>query len=363
MKKSFSEFFPIPKFLEMRSVGLAISERSVHAIEFVKGPKGLRVGRFGLWKIPAGAIKGGYVNDKKVVTDVLRKLQKDLSIEFVSASLPEEKAYLFKTEFPKAGVTDLRETIEFRLEDNAPVSARDSLFDFAVIPGQPDSDHVDVSVSVLPTKVVEVYLEIIKDAGLKPVSLEVEATAISRAVVPAKNLGTFLIVNVGKVSTYLSIVSRGVVQFSITIPIGADSLTAGIAKHFAVDMPAAKKIKEERGFVKAKENTEVFLSLVDAVSGIRDEVNKLSVYWQTHRNSPGATGKKIEKIILCGRDTSLVGFSEYLSTSVKIPVELANVWQNAFSFDDFTPSISFRDSLNYASAIGLALPDEINMHV
>jgi hypothetical protein len=59
--------------------------------------------------------------------------------------------------------------------------------------------------------------------------------------------------------------------------------------------------------------------------------------------------------VLCGRDAGLVGFEEYLSFPLKIPVEVANVWQNVFSYNDYVPPISFLDSLDYASAVGLAL--------
>ncbi|MDO8664265.1 MAG: hypothetical protein Q7K44_01810, partial [Candidatus Liptonbacteria bacterium] len=61
MKKSFSDFFPLPKFLEMRPMGLALTERSVHAIEFVKKGRGLELGRFGVRQIPVGAIQEGYI--------------------------------------------------------------------------------------------------------------------------------------------------------------------------------------------------------------------------------------------------------------------------------------------------------------
>ena len=353
---NFLDFFPLPEFLEMRPMGLALSERAVHAIEFVKGPKGLKLGRFGMREIPAGAIKEGYVNDKPAVIEVLRSLQKELSIEFVSASLPEEKAYLFKTQFPKAGITDLRQAIEFRLEENVPISAGEAIFDYTVIPHFSKADHVDVSVSVLPRKVVETYLEIIKAAGLRSLSFGIEAAALTRAVIPLGNMGTFLVVNVGETNTSLSVISRGVVQLNLTISIGGDALTEALEKHFSVDPKTARHIKEERGFVKNKENMQLFFSLMNTLSAIKDEVNKLFIYWQTHRNPPGTKGKGIEKIILCGRDSNLVGFDEYLSTAVKVPVEIGNVWQNAFSSDVYIPNIPFLDSFDYASAIGLSLP-------
>lgn len=356
MKKDFADFFPLPKFLEMRPMGLALTERCVHAIEFVKKSHGLELGRFGTRRIPPGAIQEGYVNNKEVVIDTLRSLQKELGMEFVSATLPEEKAYLFKTELPKAAEGDLRGAIELRLEENVPIAAADAIFDFMVIPGSDNADRVDVSVSALPAKVVDTYLEVIKAAGLRPISFGVEAATLGRTLIPRGHLGTFMLVNIGETRTGLSVVSGGVVQFSLTIPVGGDALTDSLEKRFSVNSEEAKKIKEEKGFVKSRENMEIFFSMMNTVSAIKDEINKLFIYWQTHRSSPDGAGKGIEKIILCGRDANLAGFDEYLSLAMKIPVEIGNVWGNAFSFDDFIPPISFLDSFDYATAIGLALP-------
>ncbi len=337
-------------------MGLALTERYVHAVEFVNKGQRLELGRFGVRRMPAGAIQEGYVNDKAAVTETLRSLQKELGMEFVSTTLPEEKAYLFKTEVPKAAAENLREAIELRLEENVPLAATEAIFDYVVIPGSSNKDHIDVSVSTLPFKVVATYLEVIKAAGLKPVSFGVEAATLSRALIPRGDLRTFMIVSIGETRTALSVVSQGVVQFSLTIPFGGDALTEALEKHFAVGSEEAKKIKEEKGFVKSRENMELFFSLMNTVSAIRDEINKLFIYWQTHRNPPGS-GRSIEKIILCGRDANLAGFDEYLSLTMKVPVEIGNVWRNAFSYEEFIPPIPFLDSFDYATAIGLALPE------
>lgn len=358
MKKTFLDFFPLPKFLETRPMGLALTERHIHVVEIVKKGNGLELGRFGFRQLPAGAIQEGYINDKRVVMEALSSLRGELGMEFVSATLSEEKAYIFKTELPKAVEGNLREAIELRLEENVPLAVQDTTFDYAVIPGVSDANHIDVSVSALPSKVVEAYLEVMRAAGLRPVSLSIEAVTLSRALIPRGNLGTFMVVNIGETRTGLSIVSRGVVQFSLTVPIGGDVLTEGLKKRFSVSDEEAKKIKEERGFKKSRENMEIFFSLMNTVSAIKDEINKLFIYWQTHQNFSGNMVADIEKVIMCGRDCNLAGFDEYLSLTLKVPVEVGNVWQNVFSFNDFIPAIPFLDSFDYAPAVGFALPEK-----
>lgn len=358
MKNRFSDFFPLPKFLEMRSMGLSISERSIHVVEFVRKSHGLVLGRYGTKKIPPGSIKEGYVNDKNAIIDVLKSLQKELSIEFVNVSLPEEKTYLFNTEFPKENSGDFRQAIEFRLEENAPVSPSEAVFDYSIIDNSQDSENIKVSVAVVPAKVVDTYLEIVKSAGLKPVSFGIKAAAVGRAVVPSGNDGTFMVVDIGSTGTSLSVISKGVAQFSLTVPIGGEDLNNDLAKAFSIDLEAAKKMKEEKAFTKNKDNGEIFQALVNTFSSIKDEVNKLIIYWNTHHVSDGTNKNNIEKIILSGKNTAIDGFDDYLSSSVKMEVEIANVWQNAFTYDSHVPAINYLDSLDFASAIGLALPEK-----
>ncbi len=356
MKKTFSDLFTVPEFLEMRPAGLAISERAVHLVEFVKKNSKYILGRHGTRRIPAASIKEGYINDKNTVITALKSLQNELGIEFVMGSLPEEKVYLFKTELPMDAAQNIGQAIELRMEENIPLRPQDALFDYSVVfPG--DGDKIKASVSAAPSKMVDTYLEVMTAAGFRAVSLGVESEVLSRAVIPRGSLSTYMIVNIGESRTCLSIISNGKVAFSLAVAIGGDAFTNALQKHFSVGVEEALKIKEERGFVKNRENMELFFSLMNAVSSIRDEVNKLSMYWQTHGVVAGAKEKKIEKIILCGRDSSLIGFDEYLSLAMKTPVEIANVWQNAFSFDDNIPTIPFLDSLDYASAIGMALPE------
>ena len=149
--------------------------------------------------------------------------------------------------------------------------------------------------------------------------------------------------------------SNGVVYFTTTLSFGGETLTAGIVKIFNVRDDEAIKIKREKDFMKDKKNMELFFSNLNPVSALKDEINKLYVYWNTHKNQRGETNIPITKIILCGADSNLHGFDEYIELSLKIKTEVANVWINLFSFDDYIPELSFSDSLNYPSVIGLSL--------
>ncbi len=342
----------------MPAVGLDISDDAVSVLELVRHKQEFAVGRFGRRVFPRGSISGGYIHDKDAVVGEIRKLKDALKLDFVNASLSEEKAYLFETKIPRVTRKEIRGVLEFKLEENVPIAASEAIFDYTLIaaPGHEPGDSITAGVTVLPKKVVETYSELLNDAGLVPLSFEIEAQAISRAVIEKGDRGTYLLVNFGESKTGLFIVSNEVVHFTSTVSIGGVHITQAIAKYLSVSIEEAGRIKHEYASFKNKKNSNLFLSLMNVVSALKDEINKLSVYWRTHQCSDGVLGHKIHQIVLCGRDAGLEGFADYLALAFENTVVVGNVWQNVFSLGDYVPPLGLDDSLDFAAAVGLALP-------
>ena len=118
-------------------------------------------------------------------------------------------------------------------------------------------------------------------------------------------------------------------------------------------------MKKEKGFVKSKENSDLFFALINTASVIKDEIERIYSYWHTHTERGQVLPReKIKKILLLGREASTIGFKEYLSETVRSEIDIGNVWINAFSFDQYIPPIDSCDALNFGAAIGLALPNK-----
>jgi len=356
---NFSDLFPPPKFLRMPAIGVDIGEEAIRCVEFGKSGGTLTLRQFGSKSLRQGTIKNGEILNAEELKRMLRGLRDEYRFEFAHLSLPEEKAYIFRTAVPLSDPEQIRDAIEFQLEENVPLSISEALFDYTILrnPGH-DTDHLDVVVVVLPKQYVEEYANIIKSAGIFPLSLQIAPTAIAHAITPQKYLGTSMLIHFHREKTEIIIVSQGAVQFTSTIGIGGDALTASIEKHFGVSADEARKIKRGDVFIKNKEKVELFFSLMNTVSALKDEIYRLYIYWHTFKGRGDETGGKIERVVLCGDDALLPGFDEYLSIMLQTPVEVGNVWTNAFEFDDHVPQMKFNESLEYAAAIGLALADK-----
>jgi type IV pilus assembly protein PilM len=353
-KNIFLDFFPPPVFLKMPATGINISDHSIKIMTFVHGSR-LRIKKFGDEPIPEGVIKSGSVINTEALKEILRTLKKKYDLNFIRVSLPEEKAYVFKTKIPKVETDfEIRSSIEFQLEDNVPISVTEAIFDYTIIPGD-NKNYIEVGVSVLPEKVIASYIGIFEEVGLVPLSFEIEAESIARAVIPEGDLGTYMIVDYGRTRTGFSVVSGGVVRYTSTAEIGGEPVTEILMKQYNLSKNDADIIKNERGLIKDGEYPDLYMSLANIVSVLKDEINKRYIFWHTHKNKDGSIGDQIKKIILVGGNSNLMGLEDYLSSSLKVKVEKANVWSNAVFPENFVPPIDFNNSLGYASAVGLAL--------
>lgn len=326
LTKTFFKLFPPPKFLNIPYAGLDIADDYIRCIEYSHGHHGYSISKFGSRALKPGIIDAGHIKDEKALTEELKSLVKELRITTVKASLPEERMYLFKTEVPSVDEDQIRQNIEFKLEENVPLAISEAIFFFDLLPDvmktAVNKNKSFVSVSVAPRELTNSYLKALQEAGLTVVSFEIQAKAIARAVVPSDSTKTELLVHVMNNKTGLYVVTNGVVCFTSTISWGSES-------------------------IKGKSEADI----ADAIFALRHEIERVNTYWGER-----GEGQPIQYIVVSGQDAELISQISHLSPNPQIPLKVANVWQNAFSGEHYIPPISFRDSLNYAVAAGLALP-------
>ncbi|MCX6702050.1 MAG: pilus assembly protein PilM [Candidatus Zambryskibacteria bacterium] len=320
--KEIANIFPTPEFLNFSFAGLSISDSAIHCIQFGKKKDSFYIKKYTERIIPPGVIVSGQINNKEILIDILKVLKKDLDLNYVKVSLPEEKAYLFTAKIPRVTQKEIRSAIESKIEENVPVSPNELVFDYKLI-DRSQNDYLIVSVSTLPISLISLYTYVFEKAELSLLSLEIESQAIVRSVLSEgnkENLDTVLVVNFGPEKVGLYVAVDRVVHFTSTISIKGESSKA-----------------------------------LDFLS---QEIKKLYIYWHTLKQNIGKPNKKIKQIIICGE-----GFKDevvsYLSTNNQTPTILGNVWANTFDVNTNVPEISFTDSLRYATSIGLALPSDI----
>ncbi len=348
--------FSVPTFLRMPAVGLDISDDAIRFIEFKMSSRGMVVSRYATRALAEGIVVSGRATDTARLKESIAVLAKEFRLTFANVSLPEEQAYIANIRIPAVLPSEIRSVLEIKLEEHVPIPGAQAVFDYVVAKGTDASrDHLDTVVSVLPREVIDQYAEIFKGSGVTPLGFELESQAIARSVVKWTELGSFMVVDIGKSITSIFVIARGVVQFAASIDMGGQYLTDAIKKKFSVEEVAAEEMKAKHGIIASKQKTELWDAVSRVIGDFRDKIAQHYHYWQTHHGEK--FGGAIERIYLSGGGANLKGLSEYLALGLATPVHVANPWINVNSFEEYIPPIPQHAALSFSVAIGLARRD------
>lgn len=363
MPSVLSRVFPPPTYLTMPSIGVDISDTSLKYVSFepTSRPGAMRdLKQWGDITIPNGVVQRGQVNDPMQLVAVLKEFKAETKADFIRVSLPEEKAYLFETEIKRnVPLKEVRGLLEFRLEENVPISSKDVLFDYTLLPGGEEERVAQVAVSAYAKETVQKYYDACIEADLKPLSFEVEAQAMARSVIPADISGAVMLVDFGKTRTGIGIVYNDILLYTSTIDIGGDQLSQALRKVLGNDVTESDltKLKNTEGLIRGVDSSQVYDTLLSTVSVVKDELAVRMQYW--HLRNGSSEDRRISSVIVCGGSANLKGLPAYLTESLGVACIRGNVWENTFSLDDTVPPIDRRHSFGYATAIGLALKNSM----
>lgn len=361
MFSALSRIIPPPTYLTMPCVGVDISDTSLKYIAFEPTTRigvDRKISDWGEIKIPNGVVQRGQVNDMGQLVSVLKEFKTATDADFIRVSLPEEKAYLFETEV-KANVPlkEVKSLLEFRLEENVPIPSKDVFFDYQLLPNENDDKKIKVAVAAYAKETIQTYYNACIEAKLHPLSFEVEAQAMARAVVPRDRHGSTMLVDFGKTRTGIGIVHDNALLYTSTIDIGGDKLSQSMRKVLGEGMAESEltKLKNQQGLVRGADSSDVHDSLLATISVIKDELATRMQYW--HMRNGGE--RRISSVVMCGGSVNMKGLPNYMTESLGVNCVRGNVWENTFSLEDNIPPIDKRHSFGYATAIGLALKDTI----
>lgn len=314
----FFRLFPPPTFMLMPHVGLDISDDGIFALAYSGFGDARHISLSGKEQFPEGLFSGGDIKDEKEFISRLSGFREKHGIRDVKVSVPEEKGYLFHTEVPSTDQKAIEQNIEFKLEENVPLSPDDAVFYFDLLPQAGPDGAPRASVSVVPRTYIERYTAILKSAGMQPVSFEIVPKALARAVIPYGSDKTRMIIHAMSRKTGIYIVSGNVINFTFTGTWAAEGKASGQAPSSA--------------------------------SELLKEINRIRLYWVSH-----GSGLPIEEIILVGRNAETV--APMLSARPEtdgMAVKIADVWCNATDINRYLPPVTRDESLQYAVAAGLA---------
>lgn len=342
------------------SWGLDIGDRSIKLVQLRHNRDNLFRRRFQLTHfsqipLPPGWIVDGELQKPEEIVQALKKhiaKEKDglTTSPWVAICLPETKTYiqLIQLKINDNGITD--EIIRGAAPSYLPYDLDDIYLDWQMI-GQ-DGENASILLAAVPKRIADSYTYLLNIAGLTPLAMEVEATAITRSIINRqKDLSHEArgILDLGATRSSFIIYDHGVIQFSLSLAFAGQEVTEKISRALNLELAEAEKMKKECGLDPKKCKGDLKSALENSLNDLADKITQAIQFYKLHfpeKNS--LTG-----IRLCGGGANLPALENYLSAKLKLKIRKANPWVNLFPVGQ--APLDEEHSLLYATAIGLAM--------
>jgi type IV pilus assembly protein PilM len=358
MKANFlKKLFYLPTFLSLPVAGIEICNKSIKYIEFTNKKGSISIKNFGEVSLAPNVFRDGDILNRSILIKALTEVKNKISSDFVRISIPEEKTYIFDVQLPREAETNMREALEFKIEENVPIKLEEASFEYEIVGDKKGTKDIIVNVSVIPKRVIADYAEVLEQAKIYPLSFELESKMISSSVIPKGDIRNYIVINIKDDSTVLMAVIDGVSRLTSSVAIGESTIRERLLKTglFSDELVNGDFFASDFSFetVYTKES---YASLINIFSILKDEVEKFNEYIiNKYPNAKLSPDKKIEKIILCGRSATLPGLAKHINQRINAEIILANTWSNIFDTKEVAPGMKFNDSLNFVTPIGLVV--------
>lgn len=336
---------------------IGFSSLKVMQVERATKKKVLVTG-YGVAEFKEDIIKDGVIEDPIELAKVTQTLFRDgligeINTHRVAMAIPASRTYNRAVALPKLSSKDLELAISTEVEQYIPMPSDELYIDYDILSER--QDGMELLIVASPKKVVDSYMHFANLIGLEVANVETTIAADSRLFFEAEanDIPTVLI-DFGSISSDITIYDKSLVVTG-TVPGGGDTFTDLIAQKLNVTPREAHIIKTKYGLSLSKKQKEITDCLEPILAQIVKEIRRVIRYYEERSDE----GKKIGQVVGLGGGANMPGLSDYLTSSLRVPVRLCDPWQ-VLTFGDLQPPNTSQKSM-YITAAGLALmnPQEV----
>ena len=381
-------------------LGINLGTSSVKLVELGNNNGVPHLLTYGFTEQSIDIIKDDSESAKKEIAKILKKLcnEAKVSSNKVITALPTFSVFSSVISMPKMSKKDLSSAVLWEAKKIIPMPFEDVILDWYILNENPsyeqskfksffsrskkekpnkdkenikeediknslqnsdqDQNKGDEDIKVLltgaPKNLVTKYIDIFQRADLNLLSLETEIFALIRALV-GNDKSTLIIVDIGAMSTNISLVKNGSVVINRSIELGGKNVTSEISQNLNVAFERAEQFKFDIGInAEGQADSSIFKSIEDTVAPIVDEIKYTIDFFKNQLNFGQSESDVIEKIILTGGSSSLSYLSEYLSKQLNKKVYIGDPMARIVYPEDLKPIIDEVGS-RLSVAVGLAM--------
>lgn len=273
---------------------------------------------------------GGMVTDSpielKKVSEIVKGTvsQARVSGRACNVSLIESQTVTRLVQMPNLTDKELSAAINYEADKYIPLPIKEVNLQYKVVTRYPAGSDaggkMDVLLVAAPKRVVEKYLTVIHDCGLKLSAIETESSATTRALASGVEAAV-IVVTFGSASTEVVAVRQGSVIFTRSIATGGDALTRAVMAEFNLQHSQAEQYKHSYGILEKQLGGKVAGVLKPVLEVIIAEIIRAVDFSKTHMLE-----NQLARIIIGGGGAYLPGLTEFITERTSLEVSLADPW-------------------------------------
>lgn len=354
---------PLNLVRKSATVGIDLGHHTIKAVLIERTSQGWKLNQVVSTPTPAGAIKDGVVIDTDAVAEALRTMLNEAKVHATSCNISVSGASVVvrTVRMPKMPEATLRKSIKFEAGRYVPSSVEDSFIEFEIL-GPVDDSTMEVLIVAAPRDIVESRVHACEAAGLEVEIVDIEPFATYRSLVEADSQTdwsneTFALVDIGAMTTNVSVINKGIFAMTRSIPQGGHTLTEALKNYFKLsdeDAESGKGQLDLRELLADGVPTEnpPLRVLQPHIDDLIREIRRSLNYYQSQQ-SDGPLVVPVTKILLNGGGARFLGLSEYIESKMGIEAISLGVLDNP-RFLASTPEPD-SNGLELAVASGLAM--------
>ena len=304
-----------------RILGLDIGTSGVKMVELEESKKGYQLKSFGNSLLPKETIVNGVLKNSSALVTAITNLTGSLKpkTKHVATSISGHPVIIKKIITNTMNDDELAESIKFEAEQYIPFDIEEVNIDYQVIGiNEANPDQMEVLLVAAKKSLINEYVEVISEAGLEPVIVDIDSFALGNAYefnYPDEKVPVVALIDMGAGVININVVKEGKSTFSRDIFMGGNKLSEEIQKQLAVSEEEAENLK------KGGELEHVDYDHLDKI--IHDISLALAVEIQRSLDLHAAstTEEEVKKIYLTGGASQLPGIKDLIAERVGVSVE------------------------------------------
>lgn len=338
------------------TAALDIGNHSLKLVKLRQVKGGYFLEATGIKELPPGTIEGSEIKKRDVLIEAITTLvnQCDPSIVEVVFSMSGHGIISDKFTFKVNPNENAEELILWEAGQRSPFDVDDITLDYKILHRNNETNEIEVLLVAAKNQVMQNYIDLLYEAGLKPVIVDVDAFAINNCfALESEGLppgGVAALINVGHDLTNVTFIKDGVYHSARDISTAGDFFNKTLQRNLGLSGDEAALFLKGRS-TGSIDKTKLTQSIEYAAEELSSGIDLAFSYFKSSEKNDS-----IDKIVLSGGGAYIPHIVEFLekrhSTTVQVSNPLAYVQFDPGLFGGMEPqSISALLTV----AIGLAL--------